>query len=369
MAKRGAIRACYQDAAVRRFPPTAAALRAKLGRAAVRSLDLNECPLPPSPAVVAAVAAAAQSANRYPDALCKDLAQALAAATGVETSQLVFTNGSDEMLTLVAMVALGPGDEAVMPAPSFPGYAHSTRLADGKPIAAALREDGANDPAGLLAAITPATRLLFCAPVNNPSGGMLEAAALTRLIEATPEDVLLVMDDAYGEFAQHAGGPDVLPLMARRRAPWAVLRTFSKTYGMAGLRVGYGIFSSEAVAQAVLQVKGTFNVNSLAQAAALAALADQAYKNRILDHNARERQRLASGAEAMGLVALPGVGNFISLRLPISGLVAAKALAEQGIIVRPWVEPGYENCLRITVGTADDTTAVLAALQGILAAQ
>lgn len=369
MAKRAAIRTCYSETPPRLFPPTAAAVQAQHGLDAVRALGLNECPLPPSPKVIAAVTEAVHSANRYPDALCRELGAALAAAIGVAASRIVCSNGSDEMLSLIGDICLEPGDEAVMPSPSFPGYAGSTRQAGAEPVMVGLREDGVIDVEALLAAVTPATRVLFCSTVNNPSGGMLESGDLTALIEAVPEDVFLVMDDAYGEFAQLAGGPDVLALMARRQAPWAVLRTFSKTYGMAGLRVGYGIFSTDRVAQAVLQVKGTFNVNCLAQAAALAALGDQPYKNMILERNALERQRLASGAQALGLVAMPGVGNFVSLRLPISGLAAAKALLDQGIMVRPWGEPGYENCIRITLGEAGDTVAVLGALAAVLGTQ
>ena len=369
MGKRGAIRACYQDAPKRRFPPMAAAVQAKHKLDTIRALSLNECPMPPSPAVITAVTQAVASANRYPDAQCLELGAALAATLDVAASQIVCSNGSDEMLGLIGAITLEKGDEAVMPSPSFPGYVHATKLAGGQPVTVALGADGANDIGALLAAITPATRLLFCATVNNPSGGMLEATDLLQLIEGTPDDVFLVMDDAYGAFAQHGGGPDVLPLMAPRRAPWAVLRTFSKTYGLAGLRVGYGIFDSEAVAAAVLQIKAAFNVNILAQAAALAALGDEPYKNLILSRNAEQRQRLAEGAEALGLTAMPGVGNFISVRLPISGLAAAGAMLEKGIMVRPWVEAGYENCLRISIGNAADTDAVLAALKDVVGAK
>ncbi|MHA1571983.1 MAG: pyridoxal phosphate-dependent aminotransferase [Alphaproteobacteria bacterium] len=369
MAKRGAIRACYRDAPKRGFPPTAAAVQAKYELENIRALSLNECPMPPSPAVIAAVKDAVSSANRYPDALCRELGAALAASLEVAASRIVFGNGSDEMLGLIGAATLEMGDEAVMPTPSFPGYAHATYVAGGQAVAVALRADGANDVEALLAAITPKTRLLFCSTVNNPSGGMLEAAGLLQLIEGTPDDVFLVMDDAYGAFVQHAGGPDVLPLMAARRAPWAVLRTFSKTHGLAGLRVGYGIFDSDEVVASILQVKGTFNVNILAQVAALAALADAPYKDLILSRNGEQRQRLAEGAAALGLTAMPGVGNFISLRLPISGLAAAGAMLEKGIMVRPWVEAGYENCLRITIGDAADTDAVLAALKAVVGAK
>ncbi len=369
MAKRGAIKARYQEAPKRGFPPGAEAVRAKHELDILRALALNECPMPPSPAVIDAVTQAIRGANRYPDALCLELGAALAVRLDVARSRIVFSNGSDEMLGLIGTLTLENGDEAVMPAPSFPSYGHATRVAGGRAVAVALREDGANDVEALLAAITPKTRLLFCSTVNNPSGGMLESAALLRLIEGTPDDVFLVMDDAYSAFATYAGGPDVLALMAARRAPWAVLRTFSKTYGLAGLRVGYGVFDGDEVANAVLQIKGTFNVNMLAQAAALAALADEPYKDLILARNAEQRQRLAEGAEALGLNAMPGVGNFISLRLPIGGLAAASALLKKGIMVRPWVEAGYENCLRITVGDAGDTDAVLAALKDVVGAK
>lgn len=358
------IRASIHDRPPRQFPVFSAAAG---GEGGVRVLAWNESPLPPSPKVLAAIAGAAPILNRYPDPGARRLTAALAARTGMAEDRVVCGNGSDELVAYAAEITLEPGDEAVMPDPSFPGYAWAAARVGGTPVRVDLLPDGRNDVDGLLAAVTDRTRLLFCAPVNNPSGGLLSAAELERIVERTPDHVLLVMDDAYYEFALQAGGADVLALLQRRSGPWVVLRTFSKAYSLAGLRVGYALSGSDEVGQSFLKAKFMFNVNALAQVAALAALDDEAYRGRIIETCASERARLASGLEGMGLAVMPSAGNFVSARLPMRGTEAAKAVSERGIQIKAWYEPGYEDCIRITVGMAEDTDAVLAALAEVLA--
>jgi histidinol-phosphate aminotransferase len=332
----------------------------------MRLLHLNESPYPPSPRAVDAFIAAVHDLNRYPDIHASALAAALAERTGVAGERITFGCGSDELIHFLCETALGPGDELVIPAPSFPRYALSGRILGAKPVRARLDADGANDPDAMIAAITERTRVLFCCTPNPPSGGMMSAAALDRLAGAVPECVLLVIDEAYHEFAMHAGGPDVLAALRRRRGPWVVLRTFSKAYGLAGARVGYALCSSDDVAGALRKVKLQFNVIAPSQAAALAALRDEAYLRTTLDAVACERRRLSDGIAAMGLSPFPSAANFVSTRLAISAAAAAEEFRKRGILIRDWRDPDHLNEIRVTIGLPDDTDAVIAALRDML---
>jgi histidinol-phosphate aminotransferase len=327
-----------------------------------RLIHLNECPYPPSPRVAEAIAAATHDLNRYPDIHGRRLAGAIAAANDVPARRIVFGCGSDELIHFTTQVALAAGDHAVVPAPSFPRYAVSARLAGATPIRVGLDAGGACDAGALLAAITPRTRLVVACTPNPPSGGMMGAEALERLAEGVPEDVLLFVDEAYHEFGRHAGGPDVLAILARRRGPWLSTRTFSKAYALAALRVGYAICGDDDVAEALRRAKLQFNVPTLSQAAAEAAFADQAHLRLLLDLIAGERARLAAGLAALGLGVLPSAANFVSCVLPGPAAPAMAAMETQGILVRDWRDPEHLVELRIGVGTPEDTDATLAAL-------
>lgn len=327
-----------------------------------RLIHLNECPYPPSPRVAEAIAAATHDLNRYPDIHGRRLAAAIAAANDVPVQRIVFGCGSDELIHFTTQVALAAGDHAVIPAPSFPRYGVSARLAGATPIRVGLDAGGACDAAALLAAITPRTRLVVACTPNPPSGGMMGAEALERLARGVPEEVLLFVDEAYHEFGRHAGGPDTLAILRQRRGPWLSTRTFSKAYALAALRVGYAICGDDGVAEALRRAKLQFNVPTLSQAAAEAAFADQAHLRLLLDRIAAERTRLAAGIAALGLRVMPSAANFVSCVLPGPAAPAMAAMEKQGILVRDWRDPEHLVELRIGVGTPDDTDATLAAL-------
>jgi histidinol-phosphate aminotransferase len=335
----------------------------------IHALHLNECPYPPSPRVVATIAAAAGQINRYPDIPARALAAALAARTGVPPSCIVFGTGSDELIHLICEVALRGGDRVVVPAPTFPRYAMSGRILGAEVKRVRIDAAGANDAAGLVAAIDGRTRVVFCCTPNPPSGGMMDAAALDRLARGTPDDVLLAVDEAYYEFGRHAGGPDAAEVLRSRRGAWVVLRTFSKAYGLAALRVGYALCGSEEVAGALRKIKLQYNVTSLGQVAALAALSDEAHLRTTLDNTARERQRLADGMTRLGLKPLPSAANFVSAEVPMAASTCMTELQKRRVLIRDWRDPDYPNHIRVTVGLPDDTDAVVAALGGVLAAQ
>jgi histidinol-phosphate aminotransferase len=348
-----------------RGPQTAAAVARPDGR--MRLLHLNESPYPPSPRAIEAFTGAVRDLNRYPDIFASALANELAARTGIAADRIVFGCGSDELIHFLCETALGPGDELVVPAPSFPRYALSGRILGATPIRAKLDTGGANDAEALLGAIGERTRLVFCCTPNPPSGGMMGEAALQRIVTAVPDTVLLVIDEAYHEFARRAGGPDVLAALRRRRGPWVVLRTFSKAYGLAGARIGYALCGAPEVADALRKVKLQFNVTAPSQAAALAALRDEAYLKTTLDAIAAERTRLAAGIAAAGLSPLPSAANFVSVKLAIPAADAAEEFRRRGILIRDWRDPEHLNEIRITIGLPEDTNAVLAALREILA--
>jgi histidinol-phosphate aminotransferase len=327
-----------------------------------RLMHLNESPYPPSPRAVEAAIAATRDLNRYPDIAGRALARALAARLEVPADRIVLGCGSDELIHFSAVVSLAPGDEAVVPAPSFPRYALSAKLAGAVPVRAALDTDGACDARAILRAIGPRTRLVVACTPNPPSGGMMDEASLRALAMGVPDGVLLLLDEAYFEFGRHAGGPDALTILRARKGPWLATRTFSKAYGLAAMRIGYAICGDDSVAEALRRARLQFAVSTPSQAAALAAFEDQAYLRDIVRRVAEERARLAAGLAGLGLKTWSSAANFVSCSLAGPAAPAMEALARDGILVRDWRDPDHTNELRIGVGTAEDTGTVLASL-------
>ena len=329
-------------------------------------LHLNESPIPPSLKAVMAMRASASEVHRYPDNEPAALAAALAARLGVGSARLVFGNGSSELLLAAAQLALGPGEEAVVPVPSFPLYDKAIGIQHAHRIGVRTTAEGCVDVAATLAAIGPRCRLVYAATPNNPTGGLLTAEALEQLVLGVPGDVLLLLDEAYYEFGRAAGGPESLPILARRRGPWIATRTFSKAQGLAGIRVGYGIASDAALAESFRKLRLNFTLNHVAQAGALAALDDDAHTHSVLAANATARARLAAGLAELGFAVFPSATNFVTARTPHAATDLAAALAEQGILVMALAWPGAPDVLRISVGAPDDVETVLAALQQIM---
>jgi histidinol-phosphate aminotransferase len=334
-----------------------------------RALHLNESPYPPSPRAIDAIRAAAANLNRYADANATALTTALSARTGIDPARIVVGCGSEELITVLTALTAGPGDEVVLPAPSFPSFALGVALQGATPVRARLDRHGVNDPKTILGGITARTRLVFTCTPNPPTGGLMSAAALEEVIAAVPESILLVVDEAYHEFGRHAGGPDVLALLAKRRGPWAALRTFSKAYGLAGARIGYAFCSGLDVADAMRRMKLHYGASVPAQAGALAALEDEAHLARNLDAIAKERDRLSRGLATLGLEPYPSAANFVSVALPMPATQSAAELQRRNILVRDWRDPEFLKELRITVGLSDDTDAVVAAIKEILGAR
>ncbi|KGM54361.1 hypothetical protein N800_04705 [Lysobacter daejeonensis GH1-9] len=346
------------------------ALRRRFGAAQLVELGSNENPYGPSPVARAAVLDRLHELHRYPDPLGADLKRALARVHGVREDELLLGNGSHELLMMIAQVFAGPGAEVVYPRHGFAVFAlaaqaagATSRVADALPRTDAM--PAGHDLEALLAAITPATTLLYLANPNNPTGTWLGAEALRAFLARVPDHVIVVFDEAYAEMAD---APDYRSGLALRDAhPNLVIsRTFSKAYGLAGLRVGY--FVAPAGLMAVMErVRESFNVNLLALAACEAALGDAEHLAWVRARNAEERTALGEALRARGLRVFPSQTNFVLVEFGERTSAVERALVERGVILRPMGGYGLGDCLRITVGTRDENRRLLAALDEVLA--
>ena len=325
-------------------------------------LHLNECPFPPSPRVVEAVRHAVAQVNRYGDPRPGVLAAVIAASTGVPSTNVVIGNGSDEILGLVPQMALGPGDSAVMPTPSFPRYRLGTRAMGAEARLVRNLEDGRNDVHGLLRAIDASTKVVFACTPNNPSGAPLPQDEIRALVQGVPDDVLLVVDEAYCEFDAAQGGIGALPELRKRRGPWLSTRTLSKAYAIAGMRIGYGLAGSPDVADGLVRVKLNFNLSCLAVVAAEAALADEPYAQACIAKAVAERERVAALLEKMGYRGLPSRANFVSFDCRSDAVPVISRMAARGVFMREWRDPGYETFIRMTIGLPQENDRALQAL-------
>lgn len=335
--------------------------------ATIHRMDLNECPWPPSPKVIEAIAHAATGLNRYPDGTCPHLTARLAETLDVPADRICFGAGSTQLLTAVAQISVGSGQQLVAPSLIWRRFSGVFRVVGAECVLVPNHADCGIDVDGLLGSIGNATRLAVVLTPNNPTGMMLDRSALERLATGVPDNVLLFVDEAYFEFARREGGPDALEVLRQRRGPWVITRTFSKAYALAGLRLGYAICSSQSVANALRLVTSTFNVTGIAEAAVMAALDDREYTKRILDTNAVERERLSDALRAMGLVVLPSVTNFIGVDVGRNAGEVVAAMRERSVRISTF---GYEatgSFVRISTGRAEDTDACVKALKEVLA--
>jgi histidinol-phosphate aminotransferase len=344
------------------------AVRKRFGLNRIAKLGSNENPLGPAPAVAVAMAKACSEIALYPDASCQELRDALAQKLGVPGEHLVFGNGSEDLLSIISRVFLDHDDEVVTVVPSF-GLHFIYPLATGAHvIGVPMTASGAFDVAAMIAAITPRTRLLMFSCPSNPVGCTLTADELQQLLDVLPAHCLLVFDEAYYEYAQYEiNYPDCLGLIQASGKPFVLLRTFSKAYSLAGLRVGYGIVSDPTLADLIDRLRTPFNVNRVAQAAAVAALADDAHLQATLEHVASERQRMASELKVLGLDCVTSMANFLFFKTAHNAETVNQSLLRQGVILKPWREPGYTDYLRVSVGSHQDNDVFLEALANSLA--
>jgi histidinol-phosphate aminotransferase len=331
-----------------------------LDPAGIIKLASNENPFGPSPRAVAAATRALQEANLYPDGGYYALRQKLAEKWKLGMDQFIIGDGSNEIIELLGHAFLAPGRECVMFQSSFVVYKLVTLMFGATPVEVPL-VNMRQDLKALAAAVTPRTRLIFLASPSNPVGASNTGAEIVELVRAMPPHVILVFDEAYAEYVEQA--PDLRPLIAEGRKV-ICLRTFSKVYGLASLRIGYGYAAPELIA-IVQRARQPFNVNAIAAAAAVAALDDHEFVAKCLRENRAGMAQLETGLKKLGVEFVPGAGNFLLAKVG-DGTRVFGELQQRGIITRPVKPYGLPEWLRLTVGTHAQNERLLGALAEVL---
>lgn len=346
------------------------AFRRRFAGSLLVELGSNENPYGPSPRAREAVLGQLGTLFRYPDPLGGDLKRALARRHGVGEDRILLGNGSHELLMQFGQVFAGPGLDVVASRYGFAVYALAAQAAGARLVLAeALPRDAAmprgHDPEALAAAVTPATRLMYFANPNNPTGTWFGSDALATLLQRVPAQVIVVVDEAYIDFVDAPGLRSALEL-ADRHPNLVVTRTFSKAYGLAGLRIGYAVADPDLVA-VMERVRESFNVNAVGLAAAEAALGDEAHLEWVRAGNAHERQWLGSALARRELFVYPSQANFLLVEFGPGAARIEEALTQRGVVLRPMGGYGLGECLRITIGTRGENQRLLQALDEVTA--
>jgi len=338
-------------------------LERELGISGSIKLASNENPLGPSHKAVEAAKEKLPTINRYPDGSAFYLKAKLSDKYGIAQEQIILGNGSNELIELTVRTFLNPGEEVIQPFPTFLVYEKIVRAAGGRVISVPLREFNV-DLAAVLDSITPRTKLIFIANPNNPTGFALPKEELDRFLSEASQESIVIVDEAYIEFVTDSKVVSALELLGTY-PNLIVLRTFSKLYGLAGLRIGYG-FSSKKIIDYMNRVRQPFNANTLAQAAALAALDDHEFVGNTLELVAEGLKQLTSGLDRLGLTYLPTQTNFFLIKVPQGGKYIYEQMLRRGVIVRAMDSFGLPDFIRINVGLPDENERFLSALKEVL---
>lgn len=339
-------------------------LKRELGLTDIVKLASNENPLGPSPLAVQAIVEAASTVNLYPLQDQFYLRRKLSQRWGVDMEGIVAGSGLDEMIELIGAAFINPGDEAVVPDPSFSSYDHAVEKMGGHLIKVPLR-DYTIDVQAMLDAVTKKTKLVFICNPNNPTGTAISAAEVDFLLDHLPPGVVAVLDEAYAEFVDRDDYPQSINYVKAGR-PVIMQRTFSKVYGLAGLRVGY-IITTPEIAGYIQRVRGPFNVSSVAQAAAVAALDDEEHVRKTVANNRQGKEYLYREFERLGLPYVPTQTNFLLVDVKRPSQPVFEALLRQGVIVRPGGFFGLPTMLRVSIGTMAENQRFIEALEKVLA--
>jgi histidinol-phosphate aminotransferase len=336
-------------------------LERELGISGSIKLASNENPLGPSPKAIAAIKKAMEGLNRYPDGSGFYLSRALAKQYEVDINQIILGNGSNELIELVVRTFVQPGDEVISADPSFVVYRMITQAAGGTNVIVPCK-DMRHDLDAMAERITPKTKIVFIANPNNPTGTMNTKAEMDRFMARVPDQVIVAVDEAYFEYVTHVDYPDSLDYLKTGKNVLA-LRTFSKIYGLAGLRIGYGLTTPE-IAELMNKVRQPFNTNSLGQIGAVAALADRKHVEKSIAINNEGKQFLYQSFGQLGVSYLPTETNFVLFETSLEGKDVYTALLMQGVIIRPM---GGKK-LRVTIGLPDENKRFVAELEKIVKA-
>jgi len=323
-------------------------------------LASNENAWGPSPKAVSAMKDALQNLHRYPDGSCYYLAQSLAGKIGVKPEEIVFGNGSNEIIGLLITAFLQPGEEVITSHPTFLMYQKLVQVQGGINKVVELSEDMRHDLKAILAAVSPKTRMIFLDNPNNPTGTIIDCDDFAAFMEQLQDDIIVVLDEAYVDFVAPELRIDALSYI-RNGKPVAALRTFSKAYGLSGLRLGYGLMDIE-MAGYLNRVRQPFNVNSLAQVGGVAALADDEHYHMTLGKSREGITWLSREVEKLGCRPMKTHTNFFLIDVKGDGRKLYEHMLHQGVIVRPMEAYGYPNYIRITVGCWDENQRFVGAL-------
>lgn len=342
-----------------------AALKARYGLSSIAKLGSNENPFGVLPGVEAAISEAATDVHLYPDGAAAALAVELSRYLGVSEQAIVFGNGSEDLLSVICRCVVETGDRIVTLYPSFPLHEDYARLMGGVVERIGVQDDlTINVPALVEAMKLPTKMVIFSNPMN-PIGTWLDPDQLKAVIASISSETLLVLDEAYFEYACGADFGSGLELLQDRSGPWVVLRTFSKAWGLAGLRLGYGVCSSAPLKAAFDLARTPFNANAIAQVAALASLKQRKAMDARIETTRGYRSIVAKQLRKMGYAPAPSHGNFLFFDVNSPSVDLAEKLLARGTIVKPWRQSGYDTFLRVSIGTEAENSKFLADLEAV----
>ncbi|MDU5145083.1 MAG: histidinol-phosphate transaminase [Paenibacillus dendritiformis] len=338
-------------------------VKREFGLTEIIKLASNENPYGCSELAAQAVVREMEKCALYPEGTAPELAAKLAARLGADPEYFIVGNGSDEIIRLLTRSYIAAGDEAIMADVTFSRYETNVRIEGGVPVTVPLM-DGVHDLAGMLKAIGSRTKMIFVCNPNNPTGTIVGRNELRAFIEQVPSHILLVIDEAYYEYVSDPDYLQTVPLLASY-PNLVILRTFSKIYGLAALRAGYGMMHPSIV-QELIKVKEPFNSNRMAQAAAIASLDDEAFAADCARRNEAARTKLVSELKQLGLSCYPSHANFLMVKLGRSGDDVFRSLLAKGVVVRAGSLLGYPDTIRVSIGTEQDNQVFIEALRQIL---
>lgn len=339
-------------------------VKRELGLKEVIKLASNENPFGSSPKVKAAIEAELANLSIYPDGGAVEVATAVAEHLGVEKNQLIFGAGSDEVILMIARAFLVQGDETVMATHTFPQYKHNVEIEGGVCVEVPLK-DGTHDLPAMLDKITERTKIVWICNPNNPTGTINTDEEIRAFLAKVPSHVLVVLDEAYCEYIDSEQFPNSIELLKQYKNVIS-LRTFSKIYGLASLRIGYGVGHPDVI-RTINQVREPFNTTRFAQAAAVAAIQDEEFIARCREANAAGLAYLQEQFKRLGLESFPAYGNFIMVDVKLPAGAVFESLLRKGIIVRGGHQLGFPTSLRVTVGSQEQNEKFIAALEQVIA--
>ncbi|TIT31032.1 MAG: histidinol-phosphate transaminase [Mesorhizobium sp.] len=345
---------------------TIAEVMLRYAPARIAKLGSNENPIGPSPTLAKMMQGGSEMFRLYPDPAGRELRQAIATRHAAGEDQVILGNGSEDLLSVISRAVLRPGDVVVTLYPSFPLHEDYATLMGASVNRVTVNGDLSINLDALIEAVRERPRMLLFSNPMNPAGSWLSGGDLSRLLDAVSDETLIVVDEAYAEYAEGDDYVSSLPCLSKRDQPWIVLRTFSKAFGLAGLRIGFGIVGDPQLRALLDRVRTPFNVNGVAQAAALAALADEEHLAKVVALARTERARVERFLAGKGLEVASSRGNFLFFDCRQDATAFVEGLLRNGVIVKPWKQEGFDTYVRVSIGSPSENDHFMAALSHLL---